>query len=576
MLNNLKISYKLLILIFVFILGFFLFGVVAYKTITNIKINGEMYNEIVLGKDLVADILPPPEYIIESYLTTLQLAKETDKSKIDELINYEAQLKKNYDIRHEVWVSDLPDGDIKKTMVEDSYRPAMEFFKVFENEFVPAIKNGNNESANEIVTMKLDKSYLEHRAAIDKVVTLANNKNSISEETARRTINSDLFVLLALALVVLLVVILFCSVIIKKITDPISFLTYHLKTVATGDFSITVSDKYLQSKDELGEIARATHAMQESVKSIINGVIAETNIVYQAINVSNKQILELTNNLNQASVNVQQLSAGIEETASSIEEINVTSAEIRAAVEIVSERAQDGTISAKEISKKACVLKDNAKDSQAVAHEVRLSIDKSMNEAIERSREVEKIKLLSEAILQISSQTNLLALNAAIEAARAGESGRGFSIVAEEIRKLAEESNNTVSEIQNTTKLVFEAVKSLAETSKQTLAFIDKEVVKGYGELVQTGENYGKDATFIEALVTELSTTSEELLASIQSVAESMNSIAQASNEGAIGTSNIADQVSQISLRANEVKSEAAIIKRSADNLKEHVLKFVV
>ena len=576
MLNNLKISYKLLILIFVFILGFFLFGVVAYKTITNIKINGEMYNEIVLGKDLVADILPPPEYIIESYLTTLQLAKETDKSKIDELINYEAQLKKNYDIRHEVWVSELPDGDIKKTMVEDSYRPAMEFFKVFENEFVPAIKNGNNESANEIVTIKLDKSYLEHRAAIDKVVTLANNKNSISEETARRTINSDLFVLLALAMVVLLVVILFCSVIIKKITDPISFLTNHLKTVATGDFSITVSDKYLQSKDELGEIARATHAMQESVKSIINGVIAETNIVYHAINVSNKQILELTNNLNQASVNVQQLSAGIEETASSIEEINVTYAEIRAAVEIVLERAQDGTISAKEISKKACVLKDNAKDSQAVAHEVRLSKDKSMNEAIERSKEVEKIKLLSEAILQISSQTNLLALNAAIEAARAGESGRGFSIVAEEIRKLAEESNNTVSEIQNTTKLVFEAVKSLAETSKQTLAFIDKEVVKGYGELVQTGENYGKDAMFIESLVTELSTTSEELLASIQSVAESMNSIAQASNEGAIGTSNIADQVSQISLRANEVKSEAAIIKRSADNLKEHVLKFVV
>ncbi|MBU3110280.1 hypothetical protein [Clostridium lacusfryxellense] len=89
MFNNFKISLKLTILMSIFIIGFILFGVVSYKTITNIKINGKMYNEIVLGKDLVADILPPPEYIIESYLTALQLSKETDKIKIEELINYE-------------------------------------------------------------------------------------------------------------------------------------------------------------------------------------------------------------------------------------------------------------------------------------------------------------------------------------------------------------------------------------------------------------------------------------------------------------------------------------------------------
>lgn len=576
MLNQLKISHKLMILIVVFSLGFSLFGVVAYKTITEIKINGKMYTEIIQGKDLVADILPPPEYIIESYLKALQLSKETDPNKIEDLIAYAAQLKKDYDTRHAVWVNDLSEGDKKKAMVEDSYKPAIEFFKVFNDEFVPAIKNGDQEKVDEILASKLDELYSEHRTYIDKVVALANTENAVLEENAKNSINSDLLILFALAVAVLVIVIIFCFVIIRKITEPLSFLTNHLKTVATGDFSLTISEKYLQSNDELGAIAKATNAMQISVKDIISGVIGETNTVYKAISISNTNIIKFTDNLHDTYATTQQLSAGMEATASTIEEITTTSAEIETAIEIISMRAQEGARSANEISMKASVLKDQAKHSQATAHEIRLHIDKSMSDALEKSKEVEKIKSLSEAILQISSQTNLLALNAAIEAARAGEAGRGFSVVAEEIRKLAEESKNTVSEIQSTIISVFEAVESLAETSKQTLAFIDDEVVRGYAELVRTGENYDKDAIFVEGLVTELSATSQELLASIQTVSESIKAIALASNEGAAGTTEMADKVSQIMVSANEIIAETANIKQSADNLKVYVSEFIV
>ena len=220
MFNDFKIISKLMILITIFVIGFVLFGVVAYQTIDSIKINGKMYNEIVSGKDLVADILPPPEYIIESYLTALQLSKETDKTKIENLINYEAQLKKEYDNRHEVWVSGLPEGDIKKTMIEDSYKPAMEFFDVFKNEFIPAVKSGDKEKANEILP-KLDKFYSEHRTNINKVVSLANIKNSTIEENAKNTINTDLLILNSLAISILSIAIALGLIIASGISKQI-------------------------------------------------------------------------------------------------------------------------------------------------------------------------------------------------------------------------------------------------------------------------------------------------------------------------------------------------------------------
>ena len=216
MFNNLKTSNKLIILNVVFIIGFILFAVIAYTTITAIKINGEMYHEIISGKDLVADILPPPEYIIEAYLTALQLSKETDKTKIEALIHDEEQLKINYDTRHDFWVGRLPEGNLKKNMVEDSYKPAIEFFEIFENEFVPAVRNGDEEKANEILTSKLDKLYLEHRLAIDQVVVLANNENSGIEKTASKMVSSDLIILGILVIVVLFTVIIFCVVMIRN------------------------------------------------------------------------------------------------------------------------------------------------------------------------------------------------------------------------------------------------------------------------------------------------------------------------------------------------------------------------
>lgn len=452
----------------------------------------------------------------------------------------------------------------------------MRSLSIFTKEFVPAINNGDKVKANEILQTKLDKLYSQHRENINKVVTLANNESSSIEADAKKTFNSDIVVLISLACFILILTIIFCAILIRTITKPISVITKHLKIISTGDFSLSIPEKYFKPKDELGDISRATDRMQQSIKEIVHAIMLETDNINTAITSSNNNFSVLTTNLQETSTSIEQLSSEIEETAASTQEIDAASLDIETAIRTISDKAQDGAISANEINNKAAKLKENAEVSQTNANDIRLSIDKSVNEALIKSKEVEKIQLLSDAILQISSQTNLLALNAAIESARAGESGRGFSIVADEIRKLAEDSETTVNEMQETIKIVFEAVNSLVDTSKQTLHFIDTEVVKGYKELIQTGENYDKDSIFVKNLVSDLSATSEELFASIKTVSEAINNIASSSSEGAAGTSDITNRITKIANKATEVKVESDSIKQSADKLKDHVSKFKV
>ncbi len=123
-----------------------------------------------------------------------------------------------------------------------------------------------------------------------------------------------------------------------------------------------------------------------------------------------------------------------------------------------------------------------------------------LESAIESSKVVEQINVLSDSIMNITSQTNLLALNAAIEAARAGEAGKGFSVVADEIRKLAEQSKDTVTEIQSITVKVIESVKNLSDSSSNLLTFVSTDMDNDYKTMLNVADKYSEDASFVDTL----------------------------------------------------------------------------
>jgi methyl-accepting chemotaxis protein len=145
-LNHLKIGFKLALIVVVFTIGFIGFGIYAFGGINTIKVNGPIYAQVVRGKDIIADILPPPEYIIESYLNCLQMLEavdaQADRATIDGLVDKAEALRKDYDARHAYWIEELEEGRLKDLLVDASYLPAKAFYDIRDEQFIPAIRAG--------------------------------------------------------------------------------------------------------------------------------------------------------------------------------------------------------------------------------------------------------------------------------------------------------------------------------------------------------------------------------------------------------------------------------------------------
>lgn len=391
---------------------------------------------------------------------------------------------------------------------------------------------------------------------------------------------SGLFVLktyIIILTIVLLSIGAGCGILLAgRITKPIISITNNLKVISTGDFSKDISSNLLRIKDETGILAKSVDTMQRSVREVIQAVVSEANEVSNFVDIEEKNLSELLSQVEEVSGTTEELSAGMEETAASTQELNASSHEIENAIDSIAQKAQEGSKTANEISLRAQNLKESSVLSQKKALEIYKDSEGLLKQAIEQSKEVSQINTLSETILQITSQTNLLALNAAIEAARAGEAGKGFSVVADEIRKLAEDSKNTVGEIQKVTEIVVSSVQNLSENSLKILEFIDKKVIADYEKLVKTSEQYNDDSILIDNLVNDLSATSQELSATIQTMMHAINEISLATNEGAEGTTHIAEKATTVTEKANEVLQCSRKSKTSSEKLTEAISTFKI
>lgn len=251
-LQNMKIGRKLALLIGICLLSFALFFAVAQMGLNTVKIGGDIYSNIVNGKDLVADILPPPAYIIESYLIAHQMYQDIGTAAVDDEISRCESLKKDYDARHEFWLENLQGDDIRRVFLEESYQPAIAFFDVLFNQYIPAVKAQDKNKASELLNNTMKANYEAHRAAVDKVVVMANTQNEKDFLYSEQVLQTTQLIEWLVAGALFVVSIVIGWLVTRSISRPVKATAKCAHALAEGKLDAPLD---VCSHDEVGELA---------------------------------------------------------------------------------------------------------------------------------------------------------------------------------------------------------------------------------------------------------------------------------------------------------------------------------
>jgi len=538
---------RLTLLVAAFAGLFLIFGGVTWYTIQQVRVQGPIYNQIISGKDLVADVLPPPEYIIEAYLVARQLNDETDPSRISEFVERGDRLRVDYESRQEYWRRELPAGPLKDLMTVTAAKSASKFFQLRDEQFVPAIRAGDHEKAKAVLA-QMDQAYAAHRLAIDQVVQLANQQNAAGEAGATSFIANHTAVLSGLAAAILLVVMLMAWYAHRSATDlskRIKLASEIANRVASGDLATEVPGT--DRGDEAGQLLQAIQKMTSSLRGLV------TRAKQASIELMSTAT-EFAATSRQQEATVQSFGASTNQIAAAVKQITATSAELLGTMEGVNavagqtaDMAEDGQAGLRNL--------DNTMERLAGAANTMAARLAAIRE------EAAEITGVVTTISKVADQTNLLSINAAIEAEKAGEQGLGFLVLAREIRRLADQTAVATLDIEQMVKQMQTAVSA----GVMEIDRFAEEVKSGVGNVVKVGGQFGQ-------IITQVKTLSERF----DAVNHGMRSQSQGANQIGDAMGQMIDGARQTSQSLREFNSATESLRDAVSVLKQEIALFHV
>lgn len=366
------------------------------------------------------------------------------------------------------------------------------------------------------------------------------------------------------------------TVIARNIANPLAESVKHLNAVADGDLTEVIPDELAGRGDEVGSMVNALQRMQKSLQEVLQHVRNEAESSVSMVEEVQKLVGEMNGDAQDMSAATEEMAAGMEETAASAHNLQHMADEVGSKVD---ENAKDAKASEDytvKVAERATKLQAAMKQSSDEANKVYTQTRSAVEQAIESAKVVDQINTLTQDITEISEQTNLLALNAAIEAARAGEHGRGFAVVADEVRKLAEQSQQTAEKIQSLTAKVTGSVGDLSDGAFALLKFMEDNVNKDYDLINKTAIQYRDDADYLRGFAAKSNTSSQELAEAIQTINQAMEEITKATQECAVGNTTVAEKVTNVANKSNDIMTKVNASQEGAERLKEQVAKFKV
>lgn len=568
LLKNIKIRSKLFVIIIISALALSIVGIQGIGGLNKLSKGSEIiYQDQLVPNQLFAN-LKANNLDIDTYKFELMVTKDNDRNETLQK-HIKEKNEENSTLMEKIDQLKLMDNVSKKY---ENFKTEYKKLQDISSEMLSLAVKNENDNAYDVYLKKMEPQRETVNQLIEDIQTLnADNAKTIYQQDSKEagSIITLLIIVIAAALVLSISIGLLMT---RLITKPIKDIQALFAETEQGDF--TVKGTY-QSKDELGLLTSSFNKMVGGVRSIIETVGETSHQVASSSQELSASADESTKASEYISTTIQELAVGSDQQVESVENSRTVIMGMTEFAGRISSNAEKAAATADQTAKmslEGTKAIDKVSTQMKSINETVVSLSEAFKHLTERSNEIGNI---TEVITSIAEQTNLLALNAAIEAARAGEQGKGFAVVADEVRKLAEQSARSAEQItrlitiiQNDTKQTMNSVISATGEVKEGLV-----VVHEAGGAFQKIEN---SITEVVTQINDVTNLVKNLTVGASEIETAISGVKEVAETAAGGTQTVSAATQEQLASMEEIAAASQILAQNAEELQHLIQKFKI